>query len=152
MPTKSKSGGAGKVSPPPAQSPGKAGSDILRHFSNSIEADLARTRLAADGIHATVHKVSRYRAMSGGGYVLRVPHHQTARAQEIMGPLNRPIDMDEYVDADDESYRRCPKCRSVSVEVIPLTPNQRRTLLMTLGLAFPFVKRRRVCTKCSSEW
>ncbi|MEK7794694.1 MAG: hypothetical protein AAB353_09195 [Candidatus Hydrogenedentota bacterium] len=128
------------------------GSDILRHFSNSVEADLARTRLQADGIHATVQKTSRYRAMSGGGYILRVPHHEIAHAQEIIGPINRAIDMDEYVDANDESYRRCPKCRSVNVEVVPLTPGQRRTVLMTLGLAFPFVKRCHVCTRCSVEW
>jgi len=90
--------------------------------------------------------------MSGGGYLLKVAACDAREARAILGELDTEVDMDEYVDSDDASYRRCPACNSVNVKAYPLQRNRALLSVLTLGLALAFLKRDWRCTKCGHEW
>lgn len=124
----------------------------IRSFGSEAEASLAAGRLAQKGIKATFGRISRYKAMAGGGYSLRVPAHQAEKATRILNKLSGDIDMDEYVDADDTSYRRCPACQSVNLAVGPLTSGERTAAILSAGIALAFIKRDRTCKKCGHTW
>lgn len=126
--------------------------ETIETFRNELEAHLARTTLNQEGIAATVHRYSRYKAMSGGGYVLKVDSRDAAKAREIIGGPNDEVDMDEYVDSDDTSYRRCPECTSVNVTARPLSGKLTILSLLTVGLLLMFLKRDWTCKKCGHQW
>ncbi len=126
--------------------------ETVKAFSNEVEATLARSRLAQEGIDGTVHRFSRYRALAGGGYVLKVTAADLSRALALLDELDTGIDMDEYVDADDTSYRRCPACRSVNVDTRPLGGWQRLLAVVSLGLFLWCIKRDCHCAKCGARW
>jgi len=126
--------------------------ETVKTFSNELEATLARSKLAEGGIEATVHRYSRYRAMAGGGYVLKVPVARLDEARRLLGALDTGIDMDEYVDADEPSYRRCPVCGSVNVDTRPLDGRQVLWVLVSVGFYLLAAKRDRRCRKCGAHW
>jgi hypothetical protein len=124
----------------------------VRSFRSETEAHLARTKLATMGIEGTVHRFSRYRAVAAGGYVLKVSHVHLKRAQAILSKLDTEVDMDEYVSADDDSYVRCPKCRSVNITTEPLPGKVLGLSLVLLGIPLLFLKKDRQCRKCGYAW
>ena len=87
----------------------------LQRYPESASACLVKSMLESEGITSTVHRVSRYAGMGGSGYVLKVGPDDVARARALIDATPGEVDMDEYVDADDTSYRRCPRCQSVMV-------------------------------------
>lgn len=121
-------------------------------YSNEAEAELAAGRLACDGINAEVHRFSRYRSIAGGGYQLKVDSAELVPARRILGRIDREIDMDEYVEADDASYRRCPKCNSVNVTAGPRRLGLVLASLLLLGVPLLFVPRDWSCRKCGHSW
>jgi len=126
--------------------------ETLKTFSSETEAHVARAKLAAAGITATVHRFSRYRSLTSGGYLLKVRPSDFIKAQAIFVKLDREIDMDEYVDKDDDSYTRCPKCNSVNVEAAPLPTLLWALSLLVLGIPLLFFKRNWTCRKCHHKW
>lgn len=118
----------------------------LQSYSSEAEAQLVRGMLAGNGIAATVGRYSRYRAMAAGGWLLRVPPGDYARAQAILEKTSSGPDMDEYVDPDDLSYRRCPKCTSVNVTAAE------EPFLKALAGAFRLISRNWHCGKCGHTW
>jgi hypothetical protein len=125
---------------------------VVHTFASEIEAHLARSRLEADGIPATVHRFSRYRAIASGGYTLRVSARDFRRAKAVLDRCDAPIDMDEYVDENDDSYKRCPACRSVNVAAAALPRNTRRLVILAFGIPLLFIKRDWACRKCGHTW
>ncbi len=121
-------------------------------FSNEAEAELAAGRLACDDIKAEVRRFSRYRAMTSGGYQLRVESADLRKARQILGDIEKEIDMDEYVDADDTSYTRCPKCNSVNVTAGPRPLATVLGSLLLVGLALLFTPRNWSCRRCGHTW
>lgn len=126
--------------------------ETVRSFSSEAEAHLARSVLASSGIEASVNRFSRYRAIASGGYQLKVSERDYRRALAILEKCDKPVDMDEYVDADDTSYRRCPSCDSVNVAVAPLRSGQFLFALAGLGIPLIFIKRDWTCRKCGHGW
>ena len=126
--------------------------DTVKSFKSEMEAHLARSKLAASGIKATVHRFSRYRALASGGYLLKVRPDQAARARAILKRFDSDVDMDEYVSSDDETYERCPKCQSVNIHAEPLPPRQWWLSMLLLGIPLLLVKRDWKCDKCSHTW
>ena len=124
----------------------------LRRYPESASACLVMGMLAQEGIPATVHRVSRYKAMGGSGYILRVNESDLARAEKLIKKADTGIDMDEYVDADDRSYRRCPQCRTVMIERAPLKWWQRSLAVATLGAGYLLVQKHFHCRKCGETW
>ncbi len=124
----------------------------IASYSNEAEAELAAGRLACDDIQAEVRRFSRYRSIAGGGYQLRVETADLARARQILGSINKEIDMDEYVDPDDLSYRRCPQCNSVNVTAAPRPLGVVLASLLLLGVPLLFVPRDWSCRKCGHTW
>lgn len=124
----------------------------LKRYPDSASACLVKSKLAQEGIPATVHRASRYAGMGGAGYVLRVDAENLERARGILEPFETEIDMDEYVDAGDTSYRRCPECRSVMVTRAPLTRAQRTVAIVTLGVGYTLVEKDFTCAKCGARW
>ena len=121
-------------------------------YSNEAEAELAAGRLACDGIEAEVHRFSRYRAMGAGGYQLRVESADLDSARRVLAGIDREIDMDEYVDPEDTSYRRCPKCNSVNVTAGPQPLAIVLASVLLLGVPLLFVPRGWSCRKCGHSW
>ncbi|MHA1600417.1 MAG: hypothetical protein ACTSW2_06300 [Alphaproteobacteria bacterium] len=124
----------------------------VKAFKNEVEAHAARTKLATVGITATVHRVSRYRAMASGGYVLKVRPADFQKAQTLFAKLDREIDMDEYVDPDDDAYTRCPECRSVNVKAAPVPGGLQVLAILGIGIPLLFIKRDWSCRKCGHTW
>ncbi|MBI2424215.1 MAG: hypothetical protein HYV27_15395 [Candidatus Hydrogenedentes bacterium] len=127
--------------------------ELVGAFSNEMEAKLVQGMLKEQGIPSTVHRFSRYRAMGGGGYTLKTAPEFKKRAEQfIQSKKGGPVDMDEYVDADDRSYRRCPQCNSVNVSADAYTGRQWVLGACTLGIGLAFVKRNWRCAKCKESW
>lgn len=124
----------------------------LKSFPNEMQAYLLKGRLELEGIPATVHRFSRYRAMAGGGYLLKVRNSDFEKAQSILTALDTEIDMDEYVDSDDDTVRRCPQCNSVNVKLRPLPRKQAVFSLLSLGVLLLFLRRDWDCRKCGHHW
>jgi hypothetical protein len=124
----------------------------LQRYPESASACLVRSMLLQKGIPATVHRVSRYAGMGGAGYVLRVDSGNLAKARALLQKKATKVDMDEYVDGDDNSYRRCPQCRSVMVVREPLSGAQRSMALWTFGVIFLFMRKSFRCEKCGERW
>lgn len=125
---------------------------IVASFSSETDACLALGRLQVDSIQGDVNRFSRYRAMGAGGYQLKVESADLAAARRILGSVEREIDMDEYVDADDTSYTRCPQCRSVNVTAAPRAVKVVVASLLLLGLPLLFIPRDYSCRKCGHTW
>ncbi len=123
----------------------------IANFPEGVSAHLARTKLASEGIEGVVVRISRYRAMSGAGYELRVEDALVERAREILG-LDQEMDLDEYIDADDPAYRHCPQCRSANVYRDPFTGLQRVVLVTTFGLGYLALIKSLHCRKCGFAW
>jgi predicted Zn-ribbon and HTH transcriptional regulator len=124
----------------------------LQRFPNSAAAYLVKGRLAQDGIEATVRRGSRYQAMGGSGYVVSVHPDQLARAREILDSTNPEVDLDEYVDKNNTSFRRCPQCRSVMVQRQAVTGTRQFLVYATLGLGLLLVVKPFRCKKCGHRW
>ena len=126
--------------------------ETVRVFGSELEAHLARTLLEKHAIDSTVLRISRYRAMAGGGYGLRVPHDRLKEARRLLGELNNPVDMDEYIDADEPGHRRCPRCSSVNISAVPLPTKWFVMTFLSAGLLLFFLKRDWNCRKCGHHW
>lgn len=126
--------------------------ETVKAFKNEIEAHAARAKLASADIMATVHRFSRYRALAAGGYLLKVRPADLDKAKAIFEKLDREIDMDEYVDDDDDTYTRCTECHSVNVKATPLSSPMLALSILTLGIALLFVEREWTCSKCHHTW
>ena len=124
----------------------------VQRYPESASACLVQSMLESEGITASVHRVSRYAGMGGSGYVLKVGAEDVARTRELLDATATEVDMDEYVDADDTSYRRCPRCQSVMVTRGPMTGAQRFLMLSTLGAAWFFLVKGFTCRKCGAVW
>ena len=124
----------------------------LQRFPNSAAAYLVKGRLAQDGIEAIVRRGSRYQAMGGSGYVVSVHPDQLARSREILDSTNPEVDLDEYVDKDNKSFRRCPQCRSVMVQRQTFKGVRQLFVYATLGLGLFFLIKPFRCKKCGHRW
>ena len=129
-----------------------ATSTELQRYPNSASACLVKSMLAQEGIPASVHRVSRYASMRGAGYMLKVRSQDMAKARALLKKKDTKIDMDEYVDKDDNSYRRCPRCGSVMLGREPLTGSQRSLVIWTFGVGFLFLRKNFHCEKCGERW
>ena len=127
--------------------------ETVMSFKSEMEAHLAQSKLSSSGIKSTVHRFSRYRALASGGYQLKVSTRDFAQARTILNKVaDAEVDMDEYVSDDDESYTRCPVCRSVNVQAEPLSTQVFLLCVVLLGLPFLFIARDWSCRKCGHRW
>jgi predicted RNA-binding Zn-ribbon protein involved in translation (DUF1610 family) len=124
----------------------------LQRYPNSATAYLVKGRLAQDGIESSVRRGSRYQAMGGSGYVVSVRPEHLERARKIIESTNAKVDLDEYVDKNNTSFRRCPQCRSVMVQRQPLKGARRTLVFATLGLGLLLVIKSYRCDKCGHCW
>jgi len=127
--------------------------ETVMSFKSEMEAELARSKLASVGIESGVHRFSRYRALASGGYQLKVAVADLARAHAVLNKVvQTAIDMDEYASSDDDTYARCPTCRSVNVEARPLSTPVCLLSIILLGIPFLFISRDWSCRKCGYSW
>lgn len=124
----------------------------LQRYPNSATAYLVKGRLEQDGIVASVRRGSRYQAMGGSGYVVSVLPEHLDRARKILDRTNSEVDLDEYVDKNNTSFRRCPQCRSVMIKRQPLTRAQWLVVYATLGLGLLMIMKPFRCKKCGHTW
>ncbi len=126
--------------------------DLVKAYKTEFEANLARATLRRAGIASRVHRFSRYRALAGGGYLVRADPADLPKARALLDALETGIDLDEYVDDEDTTVPRCPACRSANVEAKPLSARQSLWVAVTLGMALLFLNRDWRCTKCGHHW
>lgn len=124
----------------------------LQRYPNSATAYLVKGRLEQDGIVASVRRGSRYQAMGGSGYVVSVLPEHLERARKILDRTNSEVDLDEYVDKNNTSFRRCPQCRSVMIKRQPLNRTQSMVVYATLGLGLLLIIKPFRCKKCGHTW
>ncbi len=124
----------------------------LQRFPENAAASLVQGMLEQEGIPAKVHRVSRYAGMGGSGYMLRVGEKDLAKARKLIARNTREVDMDEYVDKEDRSYRRCTSCTSVMINRTAFTGSQKVLMGVTLGLAWFFLTKDFCCRKCGHAW
>ena len=124
----------------------------LQRFPNSATAYLVKGRLEQDGIVASVRRGSRYQAMGGSGYIVSVLPEHLARARKILDRTNTEVDLDEYVDKNNTSFRRCPQCRSVMVQRQPLKRSWQILVYATAGLGLLLIIKPFRCKKCGHKW
>jgi len=129
-----------------------SGASTVKSFKSEMEAHLAQSKLESVGISATVNRFSRYRAMASGGYILKVHPKDLKRARAVLDKIDREIDMDQYISSDDDTYRRCPKCDSVNVEVKRFTRRKLWVAIFLIGIPLLFMKREYTCRKCGHGW
>lgn len=125
---------------------------VAKTCKSEAEAHLASSLLESSGIKASVHRFSRYRAIAGGGYLVKVSPRDLGRAKSILKKTDRETDMDEYVSDDDDSYTRCPKCNSVNITVTPLAGAALWLTVLLIGIPLLFIKRGHKCRKCGHAW
>ena len=126
--------------------------NTVKTCKSETEAHLARSLLESAGIKAAVHRFSRYRAMAGGGYLVKVSPRDMGRARSVLKKTDRETDMDEYVSSDDDTYTRCPECNSVNVDVEPLAGAGLWLTVLLAGIPLLFMKRTHTCRKCKHVW
>ena len=124
----------------------------FQRFPNSAAAYLVKSRLAQEGIEASVRRGSRYQAMGGSGWIVSVPPEKLERARAILESTNPEVDMDEYIDKDSKWHRRCPQCTSVMLERRPLAGWQWWLALLTMGIGSMLVRKHFRCRKCGHTW
>ena len=124
----------------------------IARFPSLVGADLARSRLEADGIPSFL--TGEFGAATAGGSVgLQVPDEYVEDARRVL-ELDDDEVAPESVAAPSDVY--CPICRSGSPLPVP-PPLPLRVLYHALGLLLPipsdwFAGRRVRCAVCSHEW
>jgi hypothetical protein len=125
---------------------------LVKGYKTEFEANLACATLQRAGIQAKVHRFSRYRALAGSGYLVKTDLESVPKARILLDKIETGVDLDEYIDETDTSYRRCPKCRSANVEARPLSGGLTLLAVATLGIALFFIHRDWRCGKCGQHW
>lgn len=120
-------------------------------FTSEFEAQAVCHRLDAEDIAARMNRQGRYHGFTGA-IAVEVNEADEAKAREILGDVNKPVDMDEYVAPGDKAYRHCPACQTANVDVAPLTEGKVWLTMLTFGIAALFMKRDCRCRKCGHAW
>lgn len=120
-------------------------------FTSEFEAQAVCNRLEAEDIAARMNRQGRYHGFTGA-IAVEVDEADAAKAREILGDADAPVDMDEYVAPGDRKYRHCPACHTANVDMAPLTEGKVWLIMLTFGLAALFMKRDCRCRKCGHAW
>lgn len=120
----------------------------LRTYAMPWEAQLARARLAAEGIEVAIPEehLSRLYCGNAGGIRLQVRAADLEHAEELLRRL-QPIPEIHLVTEDDLARRRCPTCLSEDVGRRAFAAS--RTVL---GVPLPVPELRWVCGGCGAVW
>ncbi|HTJ80306.1 MAG TPA: hypothetical protein VL400_01250 [Polyangiaceae bacterium] len=141
---------------PPRLPPERDELVVVRTFSDSVEAGLARSTLASEGIHAWVTESLGYNpALSSaiGGTELKVRLSDAERAQALLDRVDRTrVSIEE--DDEPEGTIRCPRCElPYCFFEKPRLASAQSSLLGVAGLVFAvFAPRRWRCHKCLHVW
>ncbi len=124
---------------------------VIGVFTSEFEAQAVCHRLDAEGIAARMNRQGRYRGFTGS-IAVEVDAEDEVKAREVLGDINSPADMDEYIEPDDKRYKHCPACQSANVDMAALTEGQTWLIMLTVGIASLFFKRNCRCRKCGHAW
>jgi hypothetical protein len=125
---------------------------VVHTLKTQLEANLAYSALEAHGLEVKLQAYRMARFKDAGVFNILVRKADLEDARTILKPEDDFVDMDEYVDPDDDTYPRCPKCNSVNIETVPLERDLKKLVLLTLGFALLFMRRNWECRKCGQEW
>jgi hypothetical protein len=126
----------------------------LASFAFTWQGEMARARLAAEGVEAMVvdEYLSRlYCANIVGGIKLRVRQEDAARAAELLRRL-QPIPEIYLVTEEDAGLRRCPGCNSENLDFERWSRVGFVGSWLLLGFPLPLPRKRWVCRLCRAEW
>jgi hypothetical protein len=128
----------------------------LETFTSPWEAQLARARLEAEGIHSFIadeNFIRLYWALSNavGGVKLQVREEDATRAAELL-QTRRPIPEIYLVTEEEAARPRCPGCKSDNVFFERWSRRGFIGSWILLGLPLPIPLRRWSCRNCGAEW
>jgi hypothetical protein len=134
--------------------PRRAGVVTVASYTDAVQAHLARGRLEAEGIPATLaheHHVWADWMMSNalGGVKVQVPVTYRERAQEILGRHDRG----EYeLPIPESDIQHCPKCGSTTIEEDKTTWKIAFLGLFIFHVPLPFRRGWYKCKTCAHSW
>jgi RNA polymerase subunit RPABC4/transcription elongation factor Spt4 len=113
------------------------------------EAEMARIRLAEEGIEATIRDggvtgINPLLANAVGGIKLVVSREEAAEAERILADHEKRMRR--------ERARRCPRCESTDVTEQRLGFAGMVLSILTLGLYYVAVYRPYRCNDCQNRW
>lgn len=125
-------------------------------FTTPWEAQIARTRLEAEGIHSVVadeNLVRLYWALSGalGGVKLQVRAEDVSQAAELLRD-SVPIPELYLVTEEDAAQPRCPGCKSDNLDFERWSRLGFFSSWVILGVPLPIPRRRWLCRNCGADW
>jgi hypothetical protein len=128
----------------------------LETFTTPWEAQIARARLEAEGIHSVIadeNFVRLYWALSSalGGVKLQVRKEDAARAAELLRDSD-PIPEIYLVTEEDAALPRCPGCKSDNLDFERWSRLGFFGSWVILGVPLPIPRRRWICRNCGADW
>jgi Putative prokaryotic signal transducing protein len=128
----------------------------LETFTTPWEAQIARARLEAEGIHSVIadeNFVRLYWALSSalGGVKLQVRKEDAAQAAELLRDSD-PIPEIYLVTEEDAALPRCPGCKSDNLDFERWSRLGFFGSWVILGVPLPIPRRRWICRNCGADW
>ena len=128
----------------------------LETFTTPWEAQIARARLEAEGIHSVIadeNFVRLYWALSSalGGVKLQVREEDAARAAEMLRDRD-PIPEIYLLTEEDAALPRCPGCKSDNLDFERWSRLGFFGSWVILGVPLPIPRRRWICRNCGEDW
>ena len=130
---------------------------IVAHFTENIEAHLAKSYLYQNGIEAHLNdehmvSINPLYANALGGVKLLVPSEQQEEAEKLLNEINSgQLELNE----GDLAGIPCPQCGSMRTQLMLQTHARgwRLALLLFSHLPLPYLNREEwQCTACHHQW
>jgi DNA-directed RNA polymerase subunit M/transcription elongation factor TFIIS len=123
----------------------------IASFSQTIQADLARSKLESEGIECVLAddytvSVNWLYSNAIGGVKLRVRESDAREALALLGQESPDV-----ADSEPDAIH-CPQCGSTDVEFEKYRRRFAFASWLLLGFPIPFLKRAWKCKKCGHQW
>lgn len=130
---------------------------VVAAFTFPWEAELARARLASEGIHAVLGDENLVRldwfvSQAVGGVKLLVAESEAGRAAEILRRRAELPEIGLVTDSDAAGAPTCPRCRSANLSYERWSRSGFVGTLLLLGFPIPIPQPRWRCGRCKAIW
>lgn len=124
----------------------------IAHYTNPLEAHIARGRLESEGIEAFVADENIVWANwllsdAVGGVQLRVAMEDSVRARRILGEVADPEE-NESEPAAPHSFSRCPGCGAYTLDTSTLLSRLAFLSIALVNFPLPFTRQLKHCRQC----
>lgn len=130
---------------------------VVAAFTFPWEAELARARLAAEGIGAVLGDENLVRlhwffSQAVGGVKLLVAESEAGRAAEILRSRSELPEIGLATDSDRSAPPSCPRCQSANLAYERWSRGGFVGTLLLFGFPLPIPQPRWRCGRCKALW